>query len=88
MKASIAIAVGIGVAGAAGAAVARNEHVREALKREADLLGLRAYLAAVDRVEPHRRVISELRHGDLRQEGSWLFRAYHPARTPAAAAQK
>jgi hypothetical protein len=73
MRSSLAVAVAI--FGVTGAALVRSRRARELLKREAELLGLRAYLSAVDRREPHGSFISEIRHTDC-AEGSWLARAY------------
>jgi hypothetical protein len=71
----IAIVVAAGVT---GAVIMRNAQVRDALRREAELLGLRAYLAAVDRGASHGSFVADVRKSDCSAGGEWLVWAYGP----------
>jgi hypothetical protein len=71
-------------AGVTGAAILRNAQIRSAMRREAELLGLRAYLAAVDRGSQHRAFVSEVRNIRCPDDGAWLCRAYGAGERPTA----
>jgi hypothetical protein len=70
---SIALVVAAGVT---SVALMRSNRLRNMLRREAELLGLRAYLNAIDRGASHSTFISDIRNADCMESGAWLVRAY------------